>query len=94
MSRFLPAPPCVAAVAATALPAAADAKSGAPIPPPRPPQNPHMADNPFNNIHNDPWMTDTYRIAGPAAGTVHDRRSARTRRRCAARSPSTTAGGS
>ena len=68
MSRFLRTA-LVTAVAVTALPAAADAKTGAPIPPPRPPQNPHMADNPFNNIHNDPWMTDSYRIAGPRPGS-------------------------
>ena len=59
-----------AAVTAAALPATAGAQSGSPIPPPRPPQNPHMAANPFNNIHNDPWMTDTYRIAGPRPGNL------------------------
>jgi len=68
MSRLLRTA-LVTAVAATALPAAAHAQTGAPIPPPRPPQNPHMADNPFNNIHNDTWMTDSYRIAGPRPGT-------------------------
>jgi hypothetical protein len=31
----------------------------------RPPENPSMARNPFSNIHNDPWMTDAYRYAGP-----------------------------
>src|SRR5829696_5292456 len=59
-----------AAVTAATLPATAGAQSGSPIPPPRPPQNPHMAANPHNNIHNDPWMTDTYRIAGPRPGNL------------------------
>jgi hypothetical protein len=32
---------------------------------PPPPRNPFMAPNPRNNIHNDPYMTDTYRLSGP-----------------------------
>jgi hypothetical protein len=32
---------------------------------PAPPRNPFMAPNPRNNIHDDPYMTDTYRLAGP-----------------------------
>jgi len=36
-----------------------------PLPPVRPPQNPSMAANPFNNVHNDTWMSDTYDIPGP-----------------------------
>jgi hypothetical protein len=32
---------------------------------PAPPRNPFMAPNPRNNIHDDPYMTDTYRISGP-----------------------------
>lgn len=28
-------------------------------------QNPFMAANPFNNIHNDSWFTDTYTFEGP-----------------------------
>ncbi len=32
------------------------------------PQNPFLAPNPFSNIHNDTWMTNTYTIAGPVAG--------------------------
>jgi hypothetical protein len=28
-------------------------------------QNPFMAPNPYNNIHNDAWFTDTYQDAGP-----------------------------
>ena len=31
----------------------------------RAPQNPFMARNPRNNIHNDTWMTDAYQWAGP-----------------------------
>jgi hypothetical protein len=31
----------------------------------RAPQNPFMARNPRNNIHNDTWMTDAYAWAGP-----------------------------
>jgi hypothetical protein len=30
-----------------------------------PPRNPFMAPNPRNNIHDDPYMSDTYRISGP-----------------------------
>jgi hypothetical protein len=30
-----------------------------------PPRNPFMAPNPRNNIHDDPYMSDTYRIPGP-----------------------------
>ena len=29
------------------------------------PQNPHLARDPRNNIHNDTWMTDAYAYAGP-----------------------------
>jgi hypothetical protein len=29
------------------------------------PQNPYMAPDPRSNIHNDTWMTDAYRWAGP-----------------------------
>jgi hypothetical protein len=32
---------------------------------PAPPRNPFMAPNPRNNIHDDPYMTDTYRLLGP-----------------------------
>ena len=32
---------------------------------PRPPQHPHMATDPGNNIHDDAYMTDTYRRTGP-----------------------------
>ena len=33
--------------------------------PANPPQNPYMARDPNSNIHNDTWMTDAYRRAGP-----------------------------
>lgn len=29
------------------------------------PQNPAMASNPYNNVHNDSWMSDVYDIGGP-----------------------------
>jgi hypothetical protein len=32
---------------------------------PAPPRNPFMAPNPRNNIHDDPYMSDTYRRSGP-----------------------------
>jgi hypothetical protein len=33
-----------------------------------PPQNPQMAPNPKNNVHNDTWMTDNYSsLSGPLA---------------------------
>ena len=31
-------------------------------------QNPSMAANPFNSIHNDSWATDTYDLPAPAPG--------------------------
>jgi PQQ-like domain len=31
----------------------------------RAPRNPHLASDPRSNIHNDSWMTDAYRRAGP-----------------------------
>ena len=36
-----------------------------PLPPPQVPQNRFLAPNPFNYVHNDPWMSDTYDVAGP-----------------------------
>src|SRR3954453_3433164 len=32
---------------------------------PEAPRNPFMAPNPRNNIHDDPYMSDTYRLSGP-----------------------------
>jgi hypothetical protein len=49
---------------AAPLPATAIAASS--IPPPRAPQNPHLAPNPNSNIHNDTWMTDAYARPGPS----------------------------
>jgi hypothetical protein len=56
-----------AAAALTALggPLATHAAAAGPIPPPRPPQNPNLAANPYSNIHNDTWMTDSYPSGGP-----------------------------
>jgi hypothetical protein len=31
----------------------------------KPPQNPFLARDPLSNIHNDTWMTDSYRYRGP-----------------------------
>lgn len=31
----------------------------------RPPQNPALAPDPFNSIHNDSWATDAYAVPGP-----------------------------
>jgi hypothetical protein len=36
-----------------------------PLPIPRIPQNPFLAANPWNNVHNDSWMSDIYNITGP-----------------------------
>ena len=39
---------------------------------PAPPRNPFMAPNPHNNIHDDPYMSDTYRQSGPLGdGSEH-----------------------
>ncbi len=58
--RILPA---LALIVLAALPTATAAAP--PIPPPRAPQNPFMAPDPNNNIHDDTWMTDAYRRDGP-----------------------------
>ena len=34
------------------------------------PQNPFLAQNPNNNIHNDPWMTDAYQRLGPLGSSL------------------------
>jgi hypothetical protein len=57
--------PLATAVLAVLGPLAAQAVAAGPIPPPRPPQNPHLAANPYSNIHDDTWMTDAYRVGGP-----------------------------
>ena len=61
--------------------------------PTRAPQNPFMARNPRNNIHNDTWMTDAYQWAGPI-GQRRSRCRTPCRPHCAARSPSTRAASS
>ena len=38
----------------------------------RTPRNPLMAPNERNNIHNDPYMTDVYRIGGPLGDSAED----------------------
>jgi hypothetical protein len=59
--------PALVSVLALAVLAATPgvAAAASAIPDPRPPQNPYLADNPANNIHNDTWMTDAYAIGGP-----------------------------
>ncbi|WP_051223310.1 hypothetical protein [Conexibacter woesei] len=34
------------------------------------PQNPFMATNPNNNLHDDPWMSDAYNRPGPLGGAA------------------------
>lgn len=36
------------------------------------PQNPQLAANPFNSIHNDSWATDAYDLPAPAPGGTVD----------------------
>lgn len=52
-------------IAVLALPSAAAARGAS-----QPPQNPFLAPDPFSNIHNDTWMSNTYSIAGPTAGAT------------------------
>jgi hypothetical protein len=40
------------------------------VKPSHPEQNPYMAQNPNSNIHNDTWMTDAYRRAGPLGNNL------------------------
>ena len=56
------------------------------------PRNPFMAPNPRSNIHNDTWMTDAYRWAGPAWAARPWRSRTQCRLRSAGRSRSTRAG--
>ncbi len=67
-----PVPPTVPAtdippqLNAESIPAfAGTAAVAAPIAAPEIPQNPHMADNDTSAMHNDTYMSDTYRVAGP-----------------------------
>ena len=32
-------------------------------------QNENLSENPWNNIHNDSWFTDSYRVSGPTQAT-------------------------
>lgn len=59
-------------VTGTSLPTYQGAPATAqPMTPTRAPRNPHTARDPRSNIHNDTWMTDAYRWAGPlGAGAV------------------------
>jgi hypothetical protein len=56
----------VALSAALLALAPAIASAASEIPPPRAPQNPHLAPDPSSNIHNDTWMTDAYAGPGPS----------------------------
>lgn len=46
--------------------ATGSARSAKDLPAPDAPQNPNMATNPFNSIHNDAWASDAYNLPGPA----------------------------
>ncbi|MGZ8667227.1 MAG: hypothetical protein ACXWZM_08970, partial [Solirubrobacterales bacterium] len=70
------AAPAAAAPIASAPPAPSlpdfqgSAVTAHPVTPTRAPQNPFMGRNPFNNIHNDAWMTDAYQIPGPLGSNL------------------------
>lgn len=42
------------------------ARAGQDVPVPQAPQNPALAQNPFNSIHNDSWGTDAYELPTPS----------------------------
>jgi len=63
-------PRATALLAGVLLAATASAPSAASGASASPPQNPFLAPDPFSNIHNDTWMSDTYAIAGPTAGAT------------------------
>lgn len=66
-----PAPSLPASTGKPAKPAAVPGRT-------RAPQNPFLAPDPFNGIHNDTWMSDTYPGPGPAGrDTVTDSEGAR-----------------
>lgn len=80
----LAAPP-IADPAPTTLPPATGAPFAATaFPKTTAPQNPHMAPNPFSNLHDDTWMTDAYNITGPL-GTGLQATTGAAPPRCAAR---------
>ncbi|HWT91498.1 MAG TPA: hypothetical protein VN238_00740, partial [Solirubrobacteraceae bacterium] len=56
----------IADPAPTTLPHTVGAPATAhPLPRSHPPRNRFMAASPWSNLHNDPWMTDAYDVAGP-----------------------------
>ncbi|HXC49273.1 MAG TPA: hypothetical protein VN634_00180 [Candidatus Limnocylindrales bacterium] len=58
--------PIASSGAATTLPAYSGAAAAAkPLKVDKPPKHPFMARNGRSNLHNDPWMTDTYWGKGP-----------------------------
>ena len=59
-----------------------DNPTAVPIPASEPPRHPYMAPNGKSNIHDDAYMTDTYRWAGPL-GTRMERRSSFQAAECA-----------
>lgn len=63
-SRTFPLDP----LARFATPGAGRASTAEDLPKVRPPQNPSLARNPFNSIHNDPWATDAYNLPAPGPG--------------------------
>ena len=60
-SRALPFDP----TAALAPASSGSNEARAILPDPEVPQNPALADNPFNSIHNDAWATDSYALPAP-----------------------------
>jgi hypothetical protein len=61
------AAPIVGSGTATSLPAYSGAPADfKPVKAKKPPKHPFMAKNGRSNVHNDPWMTDTYWGKGPA----------------------------
>jgi hypothetical protein len=46
------------------------------------PQNPFLAKNPFSNIHDDTWMTDSYRYRGPLGRSLSATSEAKPARLC------------
>ena len=48
----------------------------------KPPQNPFLARDPFSNIHDDTWMTDSYRYRGPLGRSLSATSAAKPPRIC------------
>ncbi|MBK8294217.1 MAG: hypothetical protein IPK93_05340 [Solirubrobacterales bacterium] len=81
---FMASPSVAAPIVSSTPPPSLPSSTGAaakPRPVPgrsRAPQNPFLAKDPFSNIHNDTWMSDTYPVRGPLGrGLVSDSESAR-----------------